>query len=204
MERVKTDGFSRQLYRYHKGEVIVKEGDHSSIIYILMSGVLGVYKGGEKINEISGKGLVFGEMSSILDRQRTTSVIAEIESDVMVYRGGIQGLSRRFPSVVQKIMAQAAERLAEMNEKYTKLQIEYNALREELQETKMQLSSILKRGEIERENIPKSEKDVGDADERKKRSSDKKRYMDDGYILGFPSKRKTDPKASNDNLNDKK
>jgi len=186
MQTAQTDKYATKLYRYSKGEVIVKEGDHSSIIYILMDGELGVYKGDEKVAEITGKGLIFGEMSSILQQPRSTSVIAETESDIMVYRGGIQSITKKFPHVAIKIMAMLAERLQDMNSRYHDLQVQYSAEQAKLKKALQELEELKAQrpGAPVREPEPKDEPKKGIFDHEKRH-----RYVDDGYIMGFPSKK---------------
>jgi len=144
MEKVKSPDSSSELYIYHEGEVIVKEGQGSSIIYILKRGVLGIYKGENKVNEIKGQGIVFGEMSSILGKPRTVTVKAEVNSEIMVYRGGIDGIIKLFPSITKKILVVLAERLEMQTAKYSALQSKCEYLAKQLGEAKEKLSEAHK------------------------------------------------------------
>jgi len=179
------------LYRYDKDEVILEEGEHSSFVHILVDGTLGIYKGKEKVNEIKGKGLVFGEMSSILSRPRTTSVIAESECEVMVYRGGLPGIIKRFPHVTEKIVAQLAERIEEMNRNYCKLQDEYQKLKDD----NFFLAKELKVAERKlKQSLTAPSDDAG----AKASDSGGAEYIDDGFILGYPSRKKKTDEKHND------
>ncbi len=141
MERVKSPETGAELYVYNSGETIIKEGQGSSIIYILKRGTLGVYKGDNKINEIKGSGVVFGEMSSILGKPRTVTLKAEVQSEVMVYRGGIEGIIRRFPSITKKILVVLAERLESQTVKYSALQSKCAFLNKQLKEAKEKIDA---------------------------------------------------------------
>ena len=186
MQAAQTDKYATKLYRYSKGEVIVKEGDHSSIIYILMDGKLGVYKGEEKVADIVGKGLIFGEMSSILSQPRSTSVIAESESDIMVYRGGIQSITKKFPHIAIKIMAMLAERLQDMNSRYHDLQILYSAEHAKLRDTLKEIESL----KAQHPAAPMKAAETPEEPQKGMFDHEKRhRYVDDGYVLGFPSKK---------------
>ena len=142
MEKVKSQGPHSELYLYNEGEVVVKEGHGSSIIYILMRGTLGVYKGDNKVNEIKGQGVVFGEMSSILGKPRTVSIKAESRCEIMIYRGGIDGIIRRFPSITQKIMVVLAERLEAQTSQYSNLQSKCDFIDNELLSTREELKKL--------------------------------------------------------------
>jgi len=142
VEKVKSQGPHSELYLYNEGEVVVKEGHGSSIIYILMRGTLGVYKGENKVNEIKGNGVIFGEMSSILGKPRSVSIKAEEQCEIMVYRGGIHGIIRRFPSITQKILVILAERLEAQTTNYSGLQSKCEFIEKELISTREELKVL--------------------------------------------------------------
>ena len=183
MEEIPSRKRLSALYRYDKGELILREGDLSQFVYILNRGTLAIFKGDAKINEISGKGLIFGEMSSILSRPRSSSVYAETECEVTVIRGGVHGIIKRFPHVAEKIMAQLAERIREMNEKYCRMKEKYSELYDKILLLEIDLKSA-KENNTQKREIPLKildhapEKDVDEID-----------YVDDGFALGIPSKK---------------
>ena len=142
MQKVRTSDSSHELLHYNTGETVLKEGHGSSVIYILKSGNLGVYKGEQKIAELSDPGMIFGEMSSILGKPRTCSIKAEADTEVVVYRGGIFSIIKKFPSVTEKIIILLADRLDSLNEKYSVLQSKYEFLAKELQKAKNQLKEL--------------------------------------------------------------
>ena len=144
MEKIKSPNASSELYLYHPGEVVLTEGQGSSIIYILRRGVLGIYKGDNKVSEIKGQGVVFGEMSSILGKPRTVTVKAEQNSEIMVYRGGIDGIIRKFPSISKKILVVMAERLESQTAKYSTLQSKCEFIQKQLAAAKAKLEVEIK------------------------------------------------------------
>ena len=139
MEKIKSPDTTSELYLYHPGEIVLKEGQGSSIIYILRRGVLGIYKGENKVSEIKGMGVVFGEMSSILGKPRTVTVKAEKNSEIMIYRGGIEGIIKNFPSITKKILVVLAERLESQTAKYSTLQSKCEFILKQLAAAKSKL-----------------------------------------------------------------
>jgi CRP-like cAMP-binding protein len=136
MQKVHSQEAGGDIYRYDEGEAVLKEGQGSSVIYILMKGRLGIYKGEVKITELAGSGIVFGEMSSILCKPRTTTVKAEMESECLVFPGGIHSIVRKFPSITLKILLTLAERLESMNAQFSALQAKYQSICKELKQLK--------------------------------------------------------------------
>jgi len=180
---------------YKKGEIILKEGDHSSIVYFLNSGTIGIYKGKERVNKLSGQGLLFGEMSSILNEPRSTTVKAETDCKVQVYQGGVQGIIKRFPHVAEKILGQLAMRIDTMNENFKQLQEQYNRLQEDYSSIKKELQRA--REEFSKLDSPQKSQEKN-AEQQKAPEPEKKRevdkYVDSGFILDYPSKRKISSK----------
>ncbi|MEI7906639.1 MAG: cyclic nucleotide-binding domain-containing protein, partial [Bacteroidota bacterium] len=74
---------------FRKNEIITSEGDLSFEWYILISGCVGVYKGDVKMNEFSERGVIFGELSGLLARPRTATMIALEDTEVMVVESSV-------------------------------------------------------------------------------------------------------------------
>lgn len=96
---------------YKKGEVIAREGEFDETCFILMNGRVGVYKDNKLISEIYERGAIFGELSSILDQPRTSTIIALQDSQVIVIEKGIDELIKKHPDVTKKLMISLAQRL---------------------------------------------------------------------------------------------
>ncbi|MDF1753622.1 MAG: cyclic nucleotide-binding domain-containing protein [Verrucomicrobiales bacterium] len=59
------------------GDVIIKEGDEASRIYILIGGSVAVVKGEDEIVTMDTVGDIFGELAALEDEVRSASVIAK-------------------------------------------------------------------------------------------------------------------------------
>ncbi len=97
---------------FRKNEIITSEGDLSFEWYILISGCVGVYKGDVKMNEFSERGVIFGELSGLLARPRTATMIALEDTEVMVVESSVDEVIRNQPEIANKILISLAERLA--------------------------------------------------------------------------------------------
>ena len=97
---------------FRKDEIITKEGYLSFEWYILISGCVGVYKGDIKMNEFSERGVIFGELSGLLARPRTATMIALEDTEVMVVESSVDEVIRNQPEIANKILISLAERLA--------------------------------------------------------------------------------------------
>ncbi len=98
--------------RYAAGDVISREGDVDFGWYILRSGRVGVFKKQIPIDTFDQPGMVFGELSGILQRARTASLIALDSCELLYLTADVDDLIARHPGVAKKIMVMLAERLA--------------------------------------------------------------------------------------------
>ena len=96
---------------YDKGETIIREGEKDKAIFFLISGKIGVYKGDKLVASISQPNSPIGEISAILDTPRTATCIALEESELVVYKGGIDEIITKFPKTAKAIIKNLAERL---------------------------------------------------------------------------------------------
>lgn len=101
------------MKQFKKGEVIVNEGDKGNEILTLVSGKVGIYKNGRKITEFDEKGAILGELSVILNRPRTASLIAIEDTTVMTLARSIDELFEKYPDLIKKMLYDMAERLAD-------------------------------------------------------------------------------------------
>jgi CRP-like cAMP-binding protein len=60
--------------RVAAGEAIIREGDRSGRIYVLIEGAVEIVKGEVQINTVSEPGAIFGEMSVLLDAPHMATV----------------------------------------------------------------------------------------------------------------------------------
>jgi len=99
-----------------EGEMITKEGDKSKCFFILVEGVVGIFKGDKKIAEFSKEGTILGELSMILNRPRTASIKALSDVSVMVIEGNLEDIIKQYPAYSMKIIKSLAERLSKTDE----------------------------------------------------------------------------------------
>jgi CRP-like cAMP-binding protein len=75
-------------------------------------GKIDVYKGELKIAEYKDRGMVLGELSGILNKPRTASLVALEPTVVLSITSGLDQLIAELPDVTRKILINLAERLA--------------------------------------------------------------------------------------------
>ncbi|RMH58870.1 MAG: cyclic nucleotide-binding domain-containing protein [Candidatus Hydrogenedentota bacterium] len=91
------------------GTELIREGRVEGTLYVLLSGELAVYKGGEEINRISTPGDVIGELGALAEWPRTATVMAVSPAEVLAIRRVTQEILVSHPSVADKL-AQALEK----------------------------------------------------------------------------------------------
>ena len=98
------------------GETIIVEGEEGTNLYIVITGKVGVYKGGNLINEI-GKGGLFGEMA-IIEKQRRSATIMTIEdTNFLIIEGDdFVKLLERNSSISMSVIKTLTGRLRKMLE----------------------------------------------------------------------------------------
>jgi CRP/FNR family transcriptional regulator, cyclic AMP receptor protein len=99
------------IKKYAEKETIASEGDPEVGWYILIKGKVGVFKHDKKIAEFDKGGMVFGELSSILNTPRTASLVALEPTKVVHFKATIDHLIKRYPEMTKNIMVNLAERL---------------------------------------------------------------------------------------------
>ncbi len=103
---------------FKPGDVITREGAIDKELFILISGKIGVFKSEVKVAEFSEKGMVIGEMSIILEGERTASLIAEEETVVLNLNLPMDKLIEKYPDLVKKMLVNLAERLQVLTHEY--------------------------------------------------------------------------------------
>jgi PAS domain S-box-containing protein len=74
---------AQYLITFKPGQTIFLEGDDTQDLYVLVSGQVEIFKGDQKIRDITEEGSVFGEVSFFLGDQRTASVKAKTRVEVI-------------------------------------------------------------------------------------------------------------------------
>jgi CRP-like cAMP-binding protein len=112
--------------KFVQGSVLVREGELTNAIFILLSGRLGVFKGAIKISEFEEKGIVLGEMSVILHEKRTATIKALEDTLVIELKAGLDELINEYPEIAKKIMINLATRLKKTTQEYWLIATELN------------------------------------------------------------------------------
>lgn len=82
LELLVTAGAVR-LRRFERGEAVLEEGNYEKTFFMLLRGQVRVVRGGRELAVLSEHGAVFGEMSLVLGRGRTATVVADAASDCL-------------------------------------------------------------------------------------------------------------------------
>lgn len=108
---------------YRQGEAIIQQGDRDSSLFILLKGTVSVNRS-ETVTICGLKpGSVFGEMSFLGKRPRSTSIIADDDVIVLkIDRGGLEKLPGELESKFKdKFIQVLINRLDEMNKNMEKI-----------------------------------------------------------------------------------
>jgi CRP-like cAMP-binding protein len=107
---------STSVKSFQPGEVIAEEGSTGGGWYVLLSGRVGVFKRGTRIAEFTNRGVVFGEISSILSRPRTARLVAEELTSVAYFEASVEDLVAKHPIVAKTVLISLAARLERTTE----------------------------------------------------------------------------------------
>jgi CRP/FNR family transcriptional regulator, cyclic AMP receptor protein len=105
------------------GHLLVREGEASSAIWILLSGELEVLKGTAVVTTIDQPGAVIGEMAALLGTTATASVAVRAPSRLRCAAHGESFLSD--PSVMRLVAVGLAERLGRITTYLADLKDQY-------------------------------------------------------------------------------
>jgi CRP-like cAMP-binding protein len=100
-----------QFASYETDQVIAEEGSPSLGWYVLLSGRVGVLKHGTKIAEFATRGVVFGELSSILHQPRTAQLVALEPTTAIHFDADLDQLIAHHPNVAKTMLVSLAQRL---------------------------------------------------------------------------------------------
>ena len=73
-----------RLCRFAAGETVVEEGNYEKTFYVLLRGSVRAIRAGREVAAMDSPGTVFGEMSFILGKGRTATVVAGGPTDCLV------------------------------------------------------------------------------------------------------------------------
>jgi potassium efflux system protein len=106
-----------QVIQVNKGEVIIREGDPSNGFYMLVSGSVEVRKQDCLLETINTPGTIFGEMSQLLKKPRTTTITAIEDTELALVTMGIEQLVVSHPTIAIKLILTLAKRLDTANQR---------------------------------------------------------------------------------------
>jgi CRP-like cAMP-binding protein len=103
---------SSNVKEYAEKQIIANEGDSEVGWYVLLKGRVGVFKHDKQIAEFDQHGVVFGELSSILNAPRTATLIALEPTKVIHFKASLDNIIEHYPKMTRQIIVNLAERLA--------------------------------------------------------------------------------------------
>lgn len=99
------------MVKFAAGDVIVKEGDKANCFFVLKSGKVAIFKQGKKLTEFERDDATIGELSGILMKPRTATVLAVTDVYAEKIEGDVKTLVRENPDMAAVIVLNLAERL---------------------------------------------------------------------------------------------
>ena len=97
--------------RYDAGDIIVREGEHTETLFVILEGVAKVVRKGRTIARL-GPGEFFGEISLIDGRPRVASVVADTPMRCLVlHHDGLRKLLMDDPQMAWSLLQTLASRL---------------------------------------------------------------------------------------------
>ena len=104
---------------YKNGDVLLKEGGKNNQFHIILSGIVKVIKGDTEREKILGflhSGDFYGEMSLILNKPHTASIIAKEDTRILVFlEDEFEKYFMMNTIIIRNLLARTAERLAQMD-----------------------------------------------------------------------------------------
>jgi len=104
-------GRRRFVVQKAKGEAFFREGDPGSEMYYILRGSVSIRKGGQELANLQ-KGGFFGEMSYLLNTQRSADAIAIEDCDcLLIHEQNLRSLMREYPETIREMLVEMALRL---------------------------------------------------------------------------------------------
>ncbi len=107
--------FSRKV-KFSAGTTIIKEGDKGGPFYILVEGKCEVLKRDFPMTTLGKKGIIFGEMSMLLDIPRTATVKAHSDVVAIEVDISIDDMLDHYPKTAKSIMRTLAKRVVQQTD----------------------------------------------------------------------------------------
>jgi len=105
---------------YKTGATIIRQGDNGRAFYVLEKGAVEVVKDEVVLNVLMFPGTIFGEVSAILGKPRTSAIKARMPTRVTKYETPhLQTLVSEHPEIAVKMLETLARRLEHTTQKLT-------------------------------------------------------------------------------------
>ena len=119
------DAFKRHVVKYRKGDVIFREGDLGTEMYIIQSGKIRIYKdidGYDQTLTVLEKGDFFGEMAILEGLPRTATAEAEEDTELIrINSANFVAMIKANPEIAIRIMRKLSLRLRETTDQLQRL-----------------------------------------------------------------------------------
>jgi CRP-like cAMP-binding protein len=102
---------TKEIIKFRSGQILAREGDIDDGWYILLKGTVGAFKKGMQVGTFENKGVIFGELSGILNHPRTATLMSLDNCEVIHVKATLDELVQKYPDITKKIMVNLAERL---------------------------------------------------------------------------------------------
>lgn len=113
------------LASYEAGETVFSEGSRTGKLLILKSGAVSIVKGGTEIARVEEPGVVFGELSALLDQPHTADVLTLVASQFHV--ADAAALLGQDPAALLYVAMVLARRLDDANQVFVELKNQLEA-----------------------------------------------------------------------------
>ena len=113
-----SSSYTSNIRTFAELEQISTEGEKSNGWYILLEGRIGVLKHNRQVAELNERGVVFGELSFILNTPCTVSLIALEPTKAVHFDMPLDQLITEYPDVTKNILVNLASRLARTTEDF--------------------------------------------------------------------------------------
>jgi len=126
MGRLLADPFGNLQVEYKKGELVYRDGDNASVMFVVSSGAVKLFKKDSTDQQIDlgtyKKGDIFGELGVIeTGRRYETAVAVEDARVVVINREMFMTLIRKNPEIAVKMIRKFSERLSDATKKIDEL-----------------------------------------------------------------------------------
>ena len=96
------------------GETVIEEGTPGKDAYVLQEGEVIVEMAGKELASVNDRGTIFGEMSALMNRNRSTTVTTTKDSSFFVIDDIVEFLGKN-PELSVQLLRLMAERIDKMN-----------------------------------------------------------------------------------------